>query len=122
MPKTEHPLSIQREELKGKLRTSLESNIGNLTEEELSFIHELSKITPDPEPTKNLEMVKGGFRLLNSTMPNVLYRGARITFGRATFSMVRPLTRYFPHLSSVLERADQSSKIQLSLCLKAYDA
>eukprot|EP00243_Klebsormidium_subtile_P006445 TRINITY_DN2738_c0_g2_i1.p1 TRINITY_DN2738_c0_g2~~TRINITY_DN2738_c0_g2_i1.p1 ORF type:complete len:324 (-),score=64.92 TRINITY_DN2738_c0_g2_i1:164-1135(-) len=83
-------LEGKREELKGKLRNSLESNIGNLTEEELGIIDELSKITPDSEPAKNLEMVKGGYRLLNSTMPGILYRGAKLTLGRATFSVYPP--------------------------------
>lgn len=81
--------SIQRDELKSKLRTSLDSNTGNLTKEELALIDELAKITPDSEPAKNLGLVKGDFRLLNSTMPGVLFRGCKVSLGRATFNMVR---------------------------------
>jgi hypothetical protein len=82
-------ISIQRDELKSKLRTSLDSNTGNLTKEELALIDELAKITPDSEPAKNLGLVKGDFRLLNSTMPGVLFRGCKVSLGRATFNMVR---------------------------------
>eukprot|EP00850_Spirogloea_muscicola_P002079 SM000008S22168 [mRNA] locus=s8:185057:187834:- [translate_table: standard] len=80
----------ERAELKEKLASLLEQTNGSLTDESLAVIASLEKLNPNPEPTNLPDLFTGHFQLLNSSMQGVLYRGAIVTLGRATFNAFRP--------------------------------
>jgi len=79
-----------RKALKDKLSKLLLETDGNLTDESKAVIRELESLAPYPEPVKPA-LWNGNFQLLNSSMQNVLYRGAIVTLGRATFNAFKPV-------------------------------
>lgn len=80
-----------RENLKEKLYKLLDASDTNLTPESLAIVSELEKLNPVQNSAERPDLYKGPFQLLNSTMQDVLYRGAVVTLGRATFNAYNPL-------------------------------
>lgn len=81
----------QRSELKTVLKECLEKTNGNLSESSLEIISSLEKLNPTSQPAENPKNYNGDFILLNSSMNGVLYKGAVIALGRATFNAFGPV-------------------------------
>ena len=78
------------ETLKSKLMEILGTTDGNMTDESKAIIESLEQANPVAAPASKPDLYDGHFQLLNSTMQGVLYRGAFITLGRATFNAFQP--------------------------------
>lgn len=81
----------KRTQLKSVLMEYLAKTNGNFTDTSKEIIASLEQLNPSPDPADLPEKYKGNFIMLNSTMPGVLFKGATLTLGRATFNAFEPV-------------------------------